>query len=216
MTASAEMSGAQPRPAEVGAGAIGDEAERARRRQELGALLVRAREGERAAVDQIVDLLMPLVWNVARAGGTPPDVAPDVVQNVWLTFLQKLAEIRSPEALAGWLVVVTRREAGRMRDAARRHYPVDQEVFDQQPDPAAEIAAYVAEHEEHTSLWRNLRELDERCQRLLRIVAFADKPDYGAISRDLSMPTGSIGPTRQRCLATLRRRLAADPTWSER
>lgn len=184
------------------------------RRAELAALVLRAQGGDRGAVDQIVDLLMPLVWNVARAGGVDRETAADVVQNVWLAFLQHLADIQTPAALAGWLVVVTRREASRMREAARKQYPVEQELFDERPDPATEIGAYVAEHEEYDCLWRNLRQMDPRCQELLRIVAFADRPNYRGTARNLGMAIGSIGPTRGRCLTELGRMLDNDPTWS--
>ena len=47
-------------------------------------------------------------------------------------------------------------------------------------------------------------QLPERCQRLLRIVAFENRPDYARLAVDLGMPVGSIGPTRGRCLAKLR------------
>ena len=63
-------------------------------------------------------------------------------------------------------------------------------------------------------LWLHVKELNPRCQALLRVVAFATKPDYAAISAALGMPVGSIGPTRGRCLATLRTALSNDPRWS--
>ena len=47
-------------------------------------------------------------------------------------------------------------------------------------------------------------QLSERCQALLRIVAFEHRPDYTKIAADLDMPVGSIGPTRGRCLQKLR------------
>lgn len=39
------------------------------RRRMLAVLLIRARAGDRRALDQLVERLMPLVWNVARAQG---------------------------------------------------------------------------------------------------------------------------------------------------
>ena len=57
------------------------------------------------------------------------------------------------------------------------------------------------------SRWRRL---NDRCQRLLRIVAFEERPDYARIAQDMAMPIGSIGPTRQRCLAKLRALLEGD------
>ncbi len=58
--------------------------------------------------------------------------------------------------------------------------------------------------DESRQLWSAVDTLNERCQRLLRVVAFEDRPDYARLAQDLSMPIGSIGPTRQRCLAKLR------------
>ena len=81
------------------------------RRRQLGRMLINARAGDRRALDEIVDRLMPLVWNVARAQGLDQELAADVVQSSWVTLLEHLADIRSPEALASWLITVTRREA---------------------------------------------------------------------------------------------------------
>ena len=53
-----------------------------------------------------------------------------------------------------------------------------------------------------------LGELSERCQRLLRVLMADPPPPYDAVSAALDMPIGSIGPTRARCLAHLRRHLA--------
>ncbi len=53
-------------------------------------------------------------------------------------------------------------------------------------------------------LWGAVASVDERCRKLLRVVAFMDRPDYQTLSTDLDMPVGSIGPTRARCLAKVR------------
>ena len=62
-------------------------------------------------------------------------------------------------------------------------------------------------------LWAHFQQLPQNCQALLRVIAFADRPDYAAVSESLGMPVGSIGPTRGRCLAKLRTALANDPAW---
>jgi DNA-directed RNA polymerase specialized sigma24 family protein len=65
------------------------------------------------------------------------------------------------------------------------------------------------------ALWFAVGKLNERCQRLLRIIAFHDRPDYSALSSELGMPIGSIGPTRGRCLDKLRAELATSTSdWS--
>ena len=65
-------------------------------------------------------------------------------------------------------------------------------------------------------LWQHIEALPERCRTLLRVIAFADRPDYAELAKALGMPQGSIGPTRGRCLAKLRVALANDPTWENR
>lgn len=64
--------------------------------------------------------------------------------------------------------------------------------------------------DESARLWRAVDSLDERCRRLLRVVAFMERPDYDNLSKDLAMPVGSIGPTRARCLTKLRTALGTD------
>ena len=48
-----------------------------------------------------------------------------------------------------------------------------------------------------------LRKLSEKCQELLTL--HAHKVSYDEISELMDMPTGSIGPTRARCLDQLRK-----------
>ena len=66
------------------------------------------------------------------------------------------------------------------------------------------------------TLWRHIEQLSDRCRTLLRVIAFADRPDYAELAKSLGMPQGSIGPTRGRCLAKLRVLLADDPAWEVR
>ena len=58
--------------------------------------------------------------------------------------------------------------------------------------------------DEKALLWQALTRLPERCQKLLRIVAWEPRPDYSSVAEGLEMPIGSIGPTRRRCLDKLR------------
>ena len=46
--------------------------------------------------------------------------------------------------------------------------------------------------------------MQERCQRLLRILMADPPPSYQDVAETLTMPVGSIGPTRARCLDRLR------------
>jgi RNA polymerase sigma factor (sigma-70 family) len=182
------------------------------RAQRLGDLLTAARGGDRSALDQLVVDLTPTLWQVARSQGLDRTAAEDVVQAAWLTLLRHLHDLRAPEALIGWLVTVTKREAWRSLKASHRVRPGDAEEFDR-PDPAPAPPDQVELAEQRQVLWEAVGRLSRRCQQLLRVVAFVPRPDYARISEAFDMPKGSIGPTRGRCLAQLRVELAKDPRW---
>ena len=131
---------------------------------------------------------------------------------MWMRLLTHLDDIHTSAALTGWLVTTTRREAWRVRAVGRRQIPADQELLDELPDvgPGSEEQAIV--DEQRRALWAAIGRLSMRCQELLRIIAFAPRPDYAAVAAALGMSVGSVGPTRGRCLAKLRALLAADAT----
>jgi RNA polymerase sigma factor (sigma-70 family) len=180
------------------------------RNARITGLMNAARDGSEEALGQIVTELSPLLWQVARAAGLSSDDAEDVLQTVWLRLLSHLDDIRSPGALTGWLVITTKREAWRVRAAGRRQLPVDQDQFTVLPDQGPGLEDQAIVDDQRRALWAAIRQLDQRCQELLRIIAFVPRPDYAAVAARLGMRPGSVGPTRGRCLAKLRAMLAAD------
>jgi RNA polymerase sigma factor (sigma-70 family) len=180
------------------------------RNDRLAALLEDARAGNRDSLDTIVRQLTPLLWHVARSAGLDEQRGADVVQGTWLALLGSLEGIRSPGALTGWLVTVTKREAWRVRSAFQAEAG-DDLLLARLPDPAEQPDEWVVADEQRRQLWRAVAMLSERCQRLMRVVAFTHRPDYQEISRSLGMARGSVGPTRGRCLARLRMLLANEP-----
>jgi RNA polymerase sigma factor (sigma-70 family) len=168
------------------------------------------RDGESRRMDELVDLLTPILWHTARAQGLDPATAQDVVQTAWLRLVEGSARISDPQAVMGWLLVTVRRESWRVaKQAGRTSDQVDEDLVDDAPGPAAEAVL----SERQRVLWGHFGALTPKCQSLLRVIAFADKPDYAAVSEALNMPVGSIGPTRGRCLAKLREALLSDTTW---
>ena len=178
--------------------------------QRAAALFVRWREGDRRAMDELVRLMSPPLWHVVRAYGLDHALAQDVVQTTWLTLVRRHETIQDPQAVSGWLTMCARREAWRVGTQHRKADPTEAESLEPHL-PVHESAEQTAAQDDETRrLWAAVGTLNERCQRLLRIVAFEDRPDYARIAQDLAMPIGSIGPTRQRCLAKLRAALVGD------
>ncbi len=164
----------------------------------------RWRDGDQSAMDDLVRLLSPVLWQVVRACGLDREAAEDVVQTTWLALVRSADGITEARAVSGWLCTTARREAWRVSRQGSRQTPAAEEILDRHlPDEPAPEQQVVLD-DENARLWDCLKQLPDRCQRLLRIVAAAPRPDYTAIASDLGMPVGSIGPTRGRCLEKLR------------
>jgi RNA polymerase sigma factor (sigma-70 family) len=179
-----------------------------------GALFAAFQAGDEAKMADLVSLLTPILWHTVRAQNVDQAGAEDVLQTTWLALVRAAAGITDPRAVLQWLLVTAKREAWRVVKAERRVEPQDFED-DVEPlgalEPSPETT--VVDAAGNARLWNHIAQLSERCRELLRVIAFADRPDYAAIAAALDMPVGSIGPTRGRCLAKLRAQLAADPQW---
>ena len=134
--------------------------------------------------------------------------ADDASQGVWLRLVDQIGRIRDPAALPGWLATTTGRECGRLVRAARRTTPHGGRLLDAEDNPGER--AVLADDEllrakRHTALREALADLPPSCQRLIAVLAEDPPAPYAQISARLGIPVGSIGPTRGRCLAKLRR-----------
>jgi RNA polymerase sigma factor (sigma-70 family) len=165
-----------------------------------------AASGERAAWEAIVDRYEGLLWGIARGHRLDEASASDVVQATWLALLEHLDDLRNPDALSGWLATTARHESLRVLRDRGRQIPTEDDRMPEDAVPAVAEARLLAE-ERDTALWRAFATLSARCQALLRVLAADPAPSYEEVGAALDMPVGSIGPTRGRCLATLRRAL---------
>jgi len=175
------------------------------------------RAGDSAALERIVRRFSSPLWHIARSYNLDAATAEDAVQATWLAFVRHSHTVRQPEALAGWLATTVRREAirlSRSRTSPARDGDEERPEKADPTQPTPEEAAIASL--ESRVLWSHVARLSERCRRMLRVVAFAQDPDYASMSHELGMAVGSIGPTRRRCLDKLRVSLAADPGWIDR
>jgi RNA polymerase sigma factor (sigma-70 family) len=170
-------------------------------------LVICARDGDVQAWEALVERYAPLIWSICRKYRLGRADADDVEQSVWLRLVEQLDNIREPTALPGWLATTTRRECGRLVRAAHGPhsvvYALDAEnVRDEQ---AQTVEQEVLSAERHAALREAFTHLPPECQQLTAML-IADPPlPYAEISARLSMPVGSIGPTRGRCLNRMRR-----------
>jgi RNA polymerase sigma factor (sigma-70 family) len=181
-----------------------------------GSLVVRARNGERGAWDDLVSRFTPLLWAIARAHRLSRDDAADAVQVTWLRCVEHLDRLRDPSRLAGWLVTTCRRECLTILKLAARQVPRDvadlREPFLAVPDGDTDPVDVVVARDEVATLNEAVARLPERPRRLITAILAADPraPGYAMLAEELGMPIGGVGPTRLRALRRLRQELQPD------
>lgn len=161
------------------------------------------RDGDSHAMDDLVRLMTPVLWHVVRAYGLERTLAEDVIQTTWMQLVRGHRSITEPRAVSAWLTTTARREAWRAGKAGRRVEATETDALDVLLPEHESAEDRAAADEESRTLWSAVQRLAERCQRLLRVIAFEERPDYARLAGELGMPVGSIGPTRRRCLAKL-------------
>lgn len=183
---------------------------------EVTILVYRAAGGDQTAWNAIVAEYTDLVRAVVRDFRLGNAQSADAVQTTWLRLIEHVTAIREPERLAGWLRTTARRVCLEMiRDSGRRQvvWADRDDVWASWSSPEAEEAGpepSAIRQEQQRLVRAALATLPERHRALLRLLVASPPVSYEEISGRLGMPIGSIGPTRARILARLRKALAAD------
>jgi RNA polymerase sigma factor (sigma-70 family) len=166
-------------------------------------LVCAAADGDDAAWCELVERFGGLVWSVARGHRLSSADAADVVQCTWLKLVQHLGDLRNPAAVGGWLATTARRECVRVLHASKQQIPCGDDLLERAADEQP-LDAELLRRERDAVLWRAVDALRPEDQALVRMLAADPPPSYSEIGAALGMPTGSIGPTRARCLRRLR------------
>lgn len=174
---------------------------------ELVLVVEQARAGANAAWETLIERFGGLVVAIARRCRLNDADVAEVCQTTWLRLVENLDRIEQPERIGAWLATTSRRESLRI---ATRHTAVSATdavylVADDEADP---LDAALLREEQARAIRMAAERLPPRCQRLLGVLMGDDDLPYKTIAEQLSMPIGSIGPTRGRCLDHLRRILA--------
>ena len=173
------------------------------------ALLTACRRGDETAWEQLVGRYQRLIYAIPRRAGLDDDAAAEVFQEVFTTLFLKLDDIEEPERLHAWLVTTAKRKTWRLISKGRNRQQVsiddregsDGSQIDQLPDDAPLAVEVMLELEQQHRIRAALNALDDRCRQLLRLLFYEPvPPSYTDIATALGISTGSIGPTRARCL----------------
>jgi RNA polymerase sigma factor (sigma-70 family) len=171
---------------------------------ELSALVRAGAAGDASALTRLVGRFDGLLRGIARSYRLTAWDTDDVIQATWLQFMQHGRELREPAAVSGWLTTTARRQSLRILQRHVREDPRDDPACGERSghfEPEHELIAA----ERQTLLQRALADLPRRQRELMRVLTTNPELSYEEVARRLSMPVGSIGPTRARSLDRLRR-----------
>jgi RNA polymerase sigma factor (sigma-70 family) len=174
----------------------------------LAALLRSAHAGRPGAWDELARACRPLVERQARKHAWSNSDAEDIAQEVWLRLMRHGDRIRDPNTLVGWLAVVSRRLAAEVGHRNARSVPT--EFADEEVGVTSTEDDALVRHDRRMvchGVRRALSRLNETDRELVLLLHEDGAPNYRAISRRVSRPVGSLGPTRRRLLD----RLGRDP-----
>src|SRR6266581_4452938 len=161
-------------------------------------IVTRCLTGDQGAWSELIDRYQRLIYSVARTLSQSSEDAADVFQQVCLELYQRLPELRDAESLPAWLITVTRRQAAAVWKSHKTLLP----LRDEYPALADQIRSIENEHLVETAML----DLPERCRQLINLLYLHPfSLSYSAVAERLGVPVSSIGPTRARCLAKLRK-----------
>jgi RNA polymerase sigma-70 factor (ECF subfamily) len=152
-------------------------------------LAIRCQLGEPRAFRALVDEMeQPLLYYVTKLTGDA-DVAPDVLQQIWLVAFDRIGKLREPAALRTWLYRIARGTAlNRIRsDVTRRRIEKEAAVVanaDSMEQPQFDDADVGALH-------AALDLLDERRREVL-VLHFLDDLSIEEIAEVVGVPPGTV------------------------
>ncbi len=166
-------------------------------------------QGKESAWSTLIDKYKNLIYSIPVRYGFSEEDCADIFQAVCMDLLTELPRLREPNALAGWLIRVT-------RNKCYQHKQAQQRITVQEDDPEdVEAAATVEEEKEMTAQLQQeqmlrgaLLDLSPRCRKLVHMLFFETPArPYVQVAKELELALGSIGFIRRRCLEKLRQRL---------
>jgi RNA polymerase sigma factor (sigma-70 family) len=165
---------------------------------DLRELVERALSGEPGAWFTITSRFESLIRATARNTGIFGTDVDDVSQETWFAVYRSLDTLREPECLAGWIRQIARNVClSRLREVT----PTPDDALDRADD--VDVGGVVVSREAVAAVREAIGQLADRDRQLVDLML--KECPYDDIGEQLSMPVGSIGPTRQRVLQKMRK-----------
>ncbi len=184
------------------------------------ALVRRCLEGDQRAWNDLVRRYERLVYSIGLSYRLSEEDLGDVFQEVFAALVRGLPRLRDARAICRWISSTTDRTARAAAFKIRREWALragDDEIVLRIPADLAAAGVGLEVLEEQALVRLGLAALPPRCRRLIEALYYEDPvPSYAALSRRFSLPVGSLGPTRARCMDRLRKLLLEQQALGER
>ena len=129
----------------------------------------------------------------------------EAVQRTWVQLLRSADRIADPRALPGWLATTARREALAVLRSQQRAVPSEDVAYHVAPDDR-DLGTGLMSLELRRELHRAVATLPETQRRIVWAL-LREPASYDALSQELGIPRGSLGPLRGRAVRALRAQL---------
>jgi RNA polymerase sigma factor (sigma-70 family) len=178
-------------------------------------LLARCLAEDAAAWETLVRRYQRLVSSITFKFGLTQEDAADVLQAVFLTLFEQLETLRERAKLSSWIITVAVRECWKLRRRRGETDSLDAPEWVAANEPADEahlqLDADILKLQRQHLIRRAIELLPKRCRELLKLLFYTETPlSYAELSRQVGIPTASIGPTRGRCLDKLKNNLGQE------
>jgi RNA polymerase sigma factor (sigma-70 family) len=169
------------------------------------ALLDRLAAGDESTWRVTVGRYQGLLRASARAVLRGEADVDEAVQRTWVLLFHHASRINDAACLPGWLSTTARREALAIVRGQRRAVP-SEDLADRVSPDDRDLATAMMGRELTRELHRAVDRLPDTQRRLVHAL-LREPTSYDALSRELGIPRGSLGPLRGRAVRTLRTQL---------
>jgi RNA polymerase sigma factor (sigma-70 family) len=129
----------------------------------------------------------------------------EAIQRTWVLLFRNADRIIDPQRLPGWLSTTARREALAILRGQQRAIP-SEDVADRVAPDETDVATAMMDAELRRALDEAVEKLPPS-QRLIVQALLREPASYDALSEELGIPRGSLGPLRGRAVRALRAQL---------
>lgn len=170
-------------------------------------LVKQCQQGNERAWASLVHRYKRLIYHFPSQARLSSEDCDEVFQDTLMAFYRQLDRIEKTTDLSHWLAKVAQRSTWKVVNRNLKYLELSEHYDVPDPDqiPAEDLQTKVLQFKIRSAM----KALNQKCYELLNALFYkADESEYKSIADKLGIAVGSIGPTRNRCLAKFKKILA--------